>query len=162
MARVYVSVGSNMDRERNIRSCIEILKKRFGSLVISTVYQSRAVGFEGDDFFNLVVGFDTKMDVYTLVKLLRSIEACHNRRRNKTRFSPRTLDLDLLIYDDLVLEETELHIPRDEITRYAFVLCPLAEVAGQWFHPLIKHTLTELWAAFDKNRERLRPVNLEF
>lgn len=158
MARVYVSVGSNMERERNVRSGLQCLEQRFGSLIVSSIYQSEAIGFEGDDFFNLVVGFDTEADAYGVVLCLHDIEASHQRCRSMPRFAPRTLDLDLLLYDDLVLEADGLQLPRAEIARHAFVLCPLAEVAGQMCHPVLGKTFSELWRAFDKQGERLHPV----
>lgn len=162
MARVYVSVGSNVERERNIRSCIHSLRERFGSLMVSSIYHNKAVGFEGDAFLNLVVDFDTSDPVRAVAAHLRDIEVAHGRLRDAPKFSPRTLDLDLLLYDDLVLEASGLLVPRDEITRYAFVLCPLAEVAGEQRHPILGVTFVELWEAFDKTREHLRPVPFEF
>ncbi len=103
MARVYISVGSNVERERNIRSCLRALEERFGALTLSRVYQNKAVGFSGADFFNLVVGFTTDADPYSVASCLRTIETAHGRYRDAPKFSPRTLDLDLLLYDDLVL-----------------------------------------------------------
>ena len=161
MARVYVSVGSNVQREEKIPSCIRALREAFGSLLVSTVYQTQAVGFAGDDFFNLAVGFDTDEEVRTLVAHLRNIEVAHGRRYDAPKFSARTLDLDLLLYDDLVQESGGLQLPRDEITRYAFVLCPLAEIAGERSHPILGVTFAELWEAFDQEREPLYPVSLK-
>jgi 2-amino-4-hydroxy-6-hydroxymethyldihydropteridine diphosphokinase len=161
MARVYVSIGSNVDRERTVLSCLRILNDVFGPLSMSNVYETPAVGFEGDDFYNLVVGFETDEDVHTLSARLRAIEAAHGRRRTGARFSARTLDLDVLTYDDLVLQDDGLEIPRGEITRYAFVLGPLAEVAGMRRHPVLGLTFGELWENFDKTAEpELRPVEL--
>lgn len=161
MARVYVSVGSNIGREPNIRSGIAALRRQFGPLVISTVYENEPVGFAGEDFFNLVAGFDTGMDVHRVARCLRQIEVDHGRSSHARKFSPRTLDLDLLLYDDLVLEEGRLRIPRDDILQCDFVLYPLAEVAGQRRHPQSGITFAELWQAFDKGCQRLRPVDLD-
>jgi len=162
MATVYVSVGSNVDRENNIRQCLDKLRQAFGSVQESTIYQSAAVGFQGDDFLNLVVQFDTSLDVYTVVSQLQEIEAEQGRRRGGDRFSSRTLDLDILLYDDLILEEAGLKLPRLDILRYAFVLCPLAELAGERRHPVLNTTFNQLWQAFDKPTERasLQPVRL--
>jgi len=160
--RVYVSVGSNVERKRHIRSCIRALREHFGALIVSTVYQTEAVGFVGNDFYNLVVGFDTGLDVQAVAARLRKIEDAHGRRRDVPRFSARTLDLDLLIYGDLVLREGGVQVPRDEITRYAFVLCPLAEVAGDGRHPVLGVSFGELWQRFALPGQRPRPVSFEF
>jgi 2-amino-4-hydroxy-6-hydroxymethyldihydropteridine diphosphokinase len=161
MARVYVSIGSNVVPEQHVRSCLRALREHFGPLLISTVYRSKAVGFTGNDFLNLVVGFDTGMDARSVVACLGEIEAAHGRRRGGPKFSDRILDLDLLLYDDLVLEEEGLQIPRDEITRYAFVLRPLAELAGEQYHPTQGKTFAELWEALAGRSEPLVPVILE-
>ncbi|MCP5424996.1 MAG: 2-amino-4-hydroxy-6-hydroxymethyldihydropteridine diphosphokinase [Gammaproteobacteria bacterium] len=162
MAKVYVSIGSNRDRERNICSCLRHLREVFGELQVSTVYRSASIGFQGADFLNLVVGFDTAWDVWTVATLMRRIETAHGRRRGQHRFTSRTLDLDVLLYDDLVLQDDALHVPRDDITRYAFVLCPLAELAGECRHPLLAVTFAELWRAFPVDeRPPLQAVELD-
>jgi 2-amino-4-hydroxy-6-hydroxymethyldihydropteridine diphosphokinase len=159
MARVYVSIGSNRERRRNIHLCLQALRELFGSLSISTIYRSKAVGFDGADFFNLVVGFDTQLEVHQVAASLRDVEAARGRHRNRrSKFSPRPLDLDLLLYGDLVLDEAGLQIPREDITRYAFVLRPLAEMAGNWRHPVLNCTFAELWERFEQGNEQLLPV----
>lgn len=162
MARVYVSIGSNIDRDAMIRAGIADLKLHYGDLVISTVYESEAVGFEGDSFYNLVVGFDTTEDVRQVAAMLREIEDNHGRTRSGPRFSARTLDLDLLLYDDAVLQQEGLDIPRDEITKNAFVLRPLAEIAPDVMHPVLHQTFADLWHSYEKAKQRLWPVAFDF
>ncbi|MDP1708533.1 MAG: 2-amino-4-hydroxy-6-hydroxymethyldihydropteridine diphosphokinase [Gammaproteobacteria bacterium] len=159
MTRVYVSMGSNIERERNTRAGLAALREHYGPLTVSSVYDSKAVGFAGDDFYNLVVGFDTAEDVHAVAHTLERIEHEHGRARGAARFNSRTLDLDLLLYGDLVLHEPGLKLPRPEILRYAFVLWPLAEIAGQWRHPQDGQTYQELWQRFDKGQQKLVRVD---
>jgi 2-amino-4-hydroxy-6-hydroxymethyldihydropteridine diphosphokinase len=160
MARVYVSIGSNIDRERNIRSAIAVLRNRYGDLQISSVVETGAVGFDGEDFYNLVVGFDTDEDIMSIARWLDEIENQHGRDRSGPRFSSRTLDLDLLLYDDLVIKNEEIELPRDEILRYAFVLGPLAELAPYVIHPELHKSIGEIWQDFDQAGQPLRPVSM--
>ncbi len=158
MARVFVSVGSNIDKEKNIISAIAALQAEFGELIRSKVYQTEAVGFEGADFHNLVIGFDTYRSPKEVAKVLSQIEQRHGRKRGRERFLSRTLDLDLLLYADLIIQQEGLQLPRDEITRYAFVLGPLAEIAGDLNHPQLGKPLKELWAEMSSKGEKLLPI----
>jgi len=162
MPYVYVSFGSNINPEENIRSGILNLKEIYPDITLSSVYRSKAVGFDGDDFYNLVAGFESDRSVYIIVEQLKHIEDMHNRKRNNPRFSPRTLDIDLLLYDDLVISEQYLKIPRDEITQYAFVLYPLAEIAGQLRHPVTGKTYKDLWQKFDDHTQHLQRIDFHW
>lgn len=158
MARVYVSIGSNIDREINIRGGVADLRTHFGELILSQVYESASVGFDGDNFYNLVAAFDTDKDVLEVARTLHAIEDEHGRTREGPRFSSRTLDIDMLLYNDLVIKEGKLELPRDEITKNAFVLWPLAEIAPQLEHPVLKQPYAALWEAFDKAKQPLWPI----
>jgi 2-amino-4-hydroxy-6-hydroxymethyldihydropteridine diphosphokinase len=160
MPLAFVSVGSNIDKELNIRSALLSLQQEFGELLVSKVYENPAVGFEGEDFHNLVIGFDTDRSPIDVAQVLRRIENQHGRTRAEARFAPRTLDLDLLLYGDLVMNRGGLKFPRDEITRYAFVLGPLVELAGDMIHPKLGMPLKELWENMESRD--LRPVEFEF
>ena len=161
MAKIYISLGSNIDRERNTRAGIKALRQRFGELELSSVYESEAVGFEGDAFYNMVIACEISEDVHSANRTLAEIEDAHGRDRSGPRFSSRTLDLDLLLYDDLVLDEKGLKLPREEILNNAFVLWPLAEIAPAQVHPLASRTYAELWDDFDKSKENLAPIEFE-
>ena len=162
MTYVYVSIGSNIEREKNIRAGVAALKARYGDVTLSSVYESEAVGFAGDNFYNLVVGFDTEEDVRQVVSVLQVIEDLHGRERTGPKFSSRTLDLDLLLYDDLIINKGKLQLPRYELSRNAFVLWPMAEIAPELKHPVFKKSYAELWERFDKASQPLWPIEFTF
>ena len=157
MAQVYVSIGSNIEPRRYISRGLDDMQQHFGGLILSSVYESVAVGFEGDNFLNLVALFETDKTVEDVIATLQMIETENDRQRIVgKRFSARTLDLDILLYDDLVNDE--LAIPRDEILKYAFVLLPLFELAPDVKHPVTGQTYAELWQAFEKKGQDLWKV----
>lgn len=162
MARIYISIGSNIEAERHLRLAIDELRKHYGDLQLSSVYESEAVGFEGDNFLNMVVGLETEEDVHNVVQTLRQIEDRHGRVRSGPRFSARTLDLDLLLYDELVTKDEGFELPRGEITHNAFVLWPLAEIAPKAVHPVEKISIAEMWDKFDKTAQKLWPITLDW
>lgn len=152
MHKGYISIGSNIDKDIHIPASLVALKKLFGPLIISSIYESEAVGFEGDSFYNLIVEFNSNLEVKEAAKLLRHIELDNGRSRNSQKFSSRTLDLDLILYDDLVINDGRLQIPRDEIERYAFVLEPLAEIAPSLKHPISQINYATIWLNYDKSQ----------
>jgi 2-amino-4-hydroxy-6-hydroxymethyldihydropteridine diphosphokinase len=156
MPRVWLSLGSNLDRERSLRGGTRMLRARFGPLILSSVYESAAVGFAGEPFLNLVAGAHTALPPETVQGWLREIEDANGRVRGPDKFAPRTLDIDLLTYGEAVLPA--LRLPRDEILHHAFVLGPLAEVAPDECHPLDGRTYAALWAAFGPARDSLLRV----
>ena len=160
MATVLLSLGSNIDKERNIRAGIDALEQRFGKVTCSTIYESEAVGFDGDNFYNLVAQLDTDEPVELVVSTLKQIEDEHGRTRSGPRFSARTLDIDILLYDELIRDDEVVSIPRDEILKNAFVLRPLAELVGESLHPQTGESYRELWQRFDHSSQSLWPVTL--
>lgn len=159
--RAWLSLGSNIDPGQNLQAAVRKLRALFGHLVLSRVYESDAIGFEGAPFFNMVVGIETSRPVAELTSLLRELEVDQGRVRGADKFAPRTLDVDLLVYGNQVVDDGRLQLPRGEILDYAFVLRPLAEVAGDEIHPSIGISYRALWEGFDKNRQPLRPVALD-
>ncbi len=145
MPRAYVSIGSNIERERHIQAALDALRERFGAVAHSPVYETAAVGFAGPPFYNLVAAFDTDWSPAELDAFFKSLEAAAGRERGGERFAPRTLDIDLLLWGDVVRRDAPPRLPRDEILRYAFVLQPLAELAPDRVHPETGRTLAALW-----------------
>jgi 2-amino-4-hydroxy-6-hydroxymethyldihydropteridine diphosphokinase len=158
MAQVYVSVGSNIERQRNIATALQVLTEVYGELQLSSVYESAAVGFDSEPFYNLVLGFSTQQSPQAVQQQLHVIEDRCVRQRTAS-LSARTLDLDLLLYDDRVMADGKLVLPRDDINRYAFVLRPLAEIAGTVRHPVTGVTFADMWAAFDDETQPLTLVD---
>ena len=139
----YLSLGSNVSPEKNIQFALDQLSKIFGEIVSSSTYVTKSVGFEGSDFLNLVVRINTDLDPSELMDKPHRIEEMTGRVTGTKAFNDRTLDIDVLIYDDLV--DLSLNIPRDEILKYGFVLEPLAELYPDGIHPIEKITFLELW-----------------
>jgi len=155
MARVYLSLGSNQEPQRYLRAALDELRARFGALDISPAYRSAAVGFDGADFINLAVGLDTELAPVALNEWLHALEDRHGRRRDVPRYADRTLDVDIVLYDNLVTQGPgHLDIPRKEL-KHAFVLKPLADIAPHLRHPVSGDTMADLWAAFPAEREPL-------
>lgn len=158
----YISVGSNIDPIQHIKAGIADLHQQYGKLNISPVYESESVGFSGNNFYNLIVAFTTQQDPYEVNQHLRAIETKNGRQRVESRFSSRTLDLDLILYDNVILNDEKLELPRGEITRYAFVLQPLSDLVPDLTHPATGRTYRDLWQAFDKSKQLLWRVTMDF
>jgi len=161
MARAYLSLGSNVEPQRYLPAAIAALRERFGNITVSPAYRSRSVGFDGADFVNLAVGLDTDLSPQALNDWLHALEDRHGRRRDVPRYADRTLDIDIVLYDALVIDGPgHLQIPRNEL-QHAFVLRPLADIAPQVRHPRNGMSMAELWAAFPAQREPLVPEPLD-
>ena len=163
MTRAYLSIGSNIDPEYHVRAAVHALRQRYGSLDLSPVYQNPPVGFEGDDFYNLVVGLETDETAEQLAAACREIETAQGRTRGAERFSARTLDIDLLTLGNEVRDNVPI-LPRDEILRYAFVLKPLADLAPDERHPVDGRRYGDLWAELAESGDVSRafqPVSVD-
>lgn len=160
--QAWLGLGSNIDAEANIRAAITALRTHYGELVISPVYESEAVGFEGDNFLNLVVGVETEESIDELNQVLKKIEDDNGRSRSGEKFSSRTLDIDILTYGQRDLTEQGINIPRHEILTYAFVLKPLSDVAPDGIHPHLEMTYKSLWDGFDQQSQPMKHYEMEF
>jgi 2-amino-4-hydroxy-6-hydroxymethyldihydropteridine diphosphokinase len=160
VTRVYLSLGSNLQPQRHLPAALDELQARFGELAVSPAYRSRAVGFDGPDFVNLAVGLDTDLPPEALNDWLHALEDRHGRRRDVPRYADRTLDVDIVLFGDRVIEGPgHLQVPRGEL-RHAFVLRPLADIAPDARHPLDGRRMADLWAAFPQASEPLEPEPL--
>lgn len=159
MAQVFIGIGSSINRLENIHLGIASLKRLFGELNISALYESEAVGFAGGNFYNLVVEINTELCAQAVIAQLKEIEIEHGRPANALKFAPRTLDLDLLLYDYKI--DKNINLPRAEITKNAFVLKPLAELAPQLKHPVLDETYQALWDNYPKEKQKLWKIDSE-
>ena len=155
----YLGIGSNLDTKRNITAGIAALRSEFGEVALSPIYQSPAVGFSGEDFINLAARVETALQPMELKEFLNRLEDTHGRKRNLPKFSDRTLDIDILLYDDLYLHSPAIVLPRPEILHYAHVLKPLADLAPDLVHPVTGKTLAVHWKEFDGGRTALKPID---
>ncbi len=156
MAKAYLSLGSNLEPEMHLARANEQLRGRFGDILVSPVYRTDAVGFDGPDFLNAAAVIQTDLDVHALDAWLHALEDAHGRRRDVPRFSSRPLDIDIVFFDDLVLDGPgNLQLPRPDV-EHAFVLRPLADIAPDYRHPISGIPLRELWLRhpdFDRGEE---------
>jgi len=159
MTQVFVAAGSNVDPQANLRRALSELGKHY-RLRASPAYRNKAVGFEGDDFINLVVGFDTDDSIEQVIANLHEAEAACGRPRNAPKWAPRTMDLDLLLFGDLVRED--FRIPRADLLKRAYMLKPMVDLAPDLMHPLMHKTMRELWRQIDAADHAMAPVDLSY
>ncbi len=155
MPQVFVSIGSNIDRKKNIRGAVRELARHYGALNLSPVYECKAYGFEGEDFYNLVVSFETDESADQIKSLLSQIEDQFGRLREENRFSSRTLDLDLLLHGQTMRHADRINLPHPDIERYAFVLGPLADIAPNLRHPETGFTYEQMWKKLSAGKQEI-------
>ncbi len=158
MAKIFVGIGSNIEAEKHVQIAINTLKMDFPDCQFSKIYESEAVGFKGNNFLNLVVKFSADYAIPEIVKILNVIEQQTGRKRTAPRFSSRSLDLDLLMYEDVICG-VPVVLPREEITENAFVLLPLSELAPDLIHPVYNKSMKQLWQEFNQKSQKLWPVD---
>ena len=158
MPEVYVAAGSNVAPEEHLSRAVAELQRAFPGVRFSPWYRNRAVGFEGDDFINLVAGFSTELPLDQVLATLQAIELTCGRARDAPRWAPRSMDLDVLLYGDLVCERPGIRLPRPDLLKRAYMLGPLAVLAPQLVHPTAQLTIAELWGRFDQAGHPLEPL----
>jgi 2-amino-4-hydroxy-6-hydroxymethyldihydropteridine diphosphokinase len=162
VTQVLVAAGSNVEPLANLRRALDSIARHYPTLRRSTVYRNRAVGFEGEDFINLVVGFETDDDVRTVIEHLHEAETLCGRARHAPKWVPRSMDLDILLFGDRVCDEPGLVLPRPDLVRRAYMLGPAAEIAPDTVHPTLGVTLAELWRNFAQDEHPMVAVELEW
>jgi len=156
MSTAWLGLGSNVNAETHIRAGIKELKEKFDNVSLSPAYASTAVGFDGDDFINLVARVETELHPLELRRYLRDLEDRYGRKRNVPKFSDRSLDVDVLLYDDMVIYSPVLEIPRAEIMKFAHVLKPLADLGPELVHPIERRNMAEIWESSGLDDDYLR------
>ncbi len=156
-----MAAGSNVEPVAHLQRALAMLRARYPGLRRSRAWRNPAVGFEGDDFVNLVVSFPTDESPQRVLERLHEVEAACGRARAAPRWAPRRMDLDVLLYGDRVSDEPGLTLPRPDLVRRAYVLGPMAELAPELRHPTLGLTMRELWARFDSAAHPMREVDLD-
>lgn len=154
MHTIFIGIGSNIEREAHCQAAFEELDNVFEHLKISNVYESEAIGFNGAVFFNAVAQAETNMSLKDVVATLKGIETKYGWHPGLDKYESKKLDLDLLLYDD-VIQTSGTILPREEILTNAFVLLPLSEIAPNVIHPVKNQQFSELWNKFDKASQKL-------
>ena len=150
---IYLGIGSNLNRKHNIISCLKFLSQSFQKYQISPIYESPSFGFKSNDFYNCVVKIETRFNLINLKKWLIKLEDLHGRDRSQPRYSNRTLDIDILLFNDWVGEFLGIKIPRNEILKQAYVLKPLVDIAGNLKHPVTQLSFRDHWYCLKKTSE---------
>jgi 2-amino-4-hydroxy-6-hydroxymethyldihydropteridine diphosphokinase len=158
---VFLSLGSNIDPEKNLKYACRELKKAFGNIQISSVYRNKPIGFEGNDFLNMVVKVKSSFNPNEMLDFLGRLESATGRNIGTGAFDSRSLDIDMLLYGNLVHQEKPFQVPRIDIELYSFVICPLAEIEPDGIHPISGKTFKDLWESFNQEEHPLNKVSLE-
>jgi len=158
--KVFIGIGSNLNKIKNIKSCISKIKNDYENVKLSPVYETKAMGFDGPNFYNLVCSFNTTEDIYKLKEKLNKIELEHGRNLNETKYSSRTLDIDILYYDNLILSDDKIKIPRKEIIEYDFVLQPLIDIDAEFIHPVLLISNNKIEETHDIKKHIIAKVDI--
>ena len=147
---IYIALGTNLgDRLDNLRAAIRAMSPEIILLAESRVYETPPWGYEDQPaFLNMVVKAETGLGPEPLLKYLKQIEVKLGREQN-FRWGPRLIDLDILFYDDVVIESPPLIIPHPRLHERAFVLVPLADVASDFIHPVFQKKIEDLLLEVD-------------
>ena len=159
MSKVFLGIGTNLgDRENNLEKAIEKIGEHIGRILqSSSVYETPPWGFDAEnDFLNMVLGVETSLTPPEIIKKIVAIESMLGRERDQNRYSSRVIDIDILLYDDLVIHEKGLKIPHRLMHERRFVLVPLCELAPDLIHPILKKSMSLLLEEC-RDRSKIHP-----
>jgi 2-amino-4-hydroxy-6-hydroxymethyldihydropteridine diphosphokinase len=143
MTLAYVGIGSNIDKHNNIEQAIQALSQLGDNLRLSPIYESPALGFEGNTFFNLVAEITTSLSLTDFSRQLRAIEINGGRELHAQKFQNRTIDLDIILFGDQIHVEAP-KVPRDDIYHYPFVIQPLCDLCPDLIVPNDGRTVQQI------------------
>jgi 2-amino-4-hydroxy-6-hydroxymethyldihydropteridine diphosphokinase len=161
VTRLFVAIGGNIEPERRVPQAAGELRRRFPGMRFSRCYRNPAYGFAGADFYNAVAEADTALPLSAVQAQLQEVEALCGRSRSDAKWAARAMDLDLLLFGDLVLKTERCELPRPDLLRRAYMLAPLAELAPQQRHPLTARTLSEHWRELAAQPHELALLDLD-
>lgn len=144
MITAYVGIGSNIDKQRHVERAIKALRALDPALQLSTIYESPALGFNGESFFNLIVEMKTSLTLKAFSAQLREIEYSLGRSENAQKMQDRTIDLDIILFGDLVSDGAP-KVPREDIYKYPFVIQPLYELCPELVIPDDGRSIRQIW-----------------
>ncbi len=147
MPEVFIGIGANIQPRENINKALALLEQHLHAIDCSPAYQNAAIGFVGPPFINLVVRFLTHLRAVKVQTILKQIEHRCGRTTGAERFASRTMDLDLLLYGDCIIDHNSIQVPRHEILQHAYVLKPLSDLNPHGLHPLTGECYIDLWRA---------------
>jgi len=146
MAEIFLALGSNVgDGDKHFDEAINLLSEKIANIIQAPRYKSKAVGFTDQaDFTNSVICGDTKLEPLELLKFTQSIEEEVGRIR-RFRWGPREIDIDIIFYDDMIIDEKNLTVPHPRFTEREFVLKPLIDITPNFIDPVSKNTIKNLY-----------------
>lgn len=161
MAKIFIGLGTNIDRERAALQGLEALKEAFTSIKVSRLYESQAIGFTGNNFYNAVISAETDLSLIQVLNILKNIESQYAHSEQQAGICSKRLDLDMLLYDNVVTA-APIQLPRPEILYNAYVLLPLSEVAPDLKHPTTGKTYQQHWQQYTDTTQKLWPVEATY
>lgn len=158
---VFIALGSNIDPAVRLQQAARALREYFPDVRFSRCYRNAACGFDGPDFINAVAGFSTALPVSGVLQVMRDIESRCGRAPEAPKWEPRAMDLDLLLYGEMIGSGPGYTLPRPDLLKRLYMLGPLAQWLPQLVYPPSGPTIGELWAQFPEPHDALIPLDLD-